>query len=214
MSLGARKLHTVAVTVDPVQFLSGWRAERGTLFLAAVSEGRVGEHVAASVGLLGQAIRATVYGSIALVRRVGRPSLPPGVELRLDGRSLPAAHFLALAARGEPISWREREPRWLVDREVRALPEGGTERPVKLVNVSTSGGAVTWNASLPPVGKVVTFRLADGFLAPSVRAVVCWTSPLTSIHRDVGLRLAAEGRGARAWAAMADAARKGGARAV
>src|SRR6266581_9693419 len=84
MSLGGRKLHSVAVHVDPAQFLAGWRSDAGTLFLVALLEGRVGELVAARIGLVGQTIRATVFGSISLVRRVGRPSLPPGIELQLD----------------------------------------------------------------------------------------------------------------------------------
>ncbi|HET9551398.1 MAG TPA: pilus assembly protein PilZ, partial [Anaeromyxobacteraceae bacterium] len=93
-------MHSVSVNVEPLQLLAGWRPESGTLFLPTLSESRVGDAVAVRVGIYGQTIRATLFGKVALVRRVGRPALPPGVELTLDRASLPAAGFLAAAARG------------------------------------------------------------------------------------------------------------------
>src|SRR5512144_2159140 len=99
-----RSLQSVAVNLEPGQFLSGWRAETKSLFLPVLSDSRVGDEVAVRIGIFGQAIRATVFGKVSLVRRVGRPSLPPGVELSLDRVSLPAARFLATAARGEAVT--------------------------------------------------------------------------------------------------------------
>src|SRR5512141_2197229 len=95
-----RKLHSVALNLEGTQFLSGWRPEAGAIFVPALSEARVGDDVAVRLGILGQSIRATVFGTVAMVRRVGRPSLPPGIELLVDRASLPAARFLAMAARG------------------------------------------------------------------------------------------------------------------
>ena len=92
-------MHSVFVNLDGAQYLAGWRPEAGSLFLPTLSESRVGEQVAVRVGIFGQAIRATLFGKVALVRRVGRPALPPGVELHLDKISIAAAGFLAMAAR-------------------------------------------------------------------------------------------------------------------
>ena len=77
-------MNSVALNLEPHQFLSGWRPEAGALFLPALSESRVGEQVVVRIGLFGQPVRATVYGKVAMVRRIGRPSLPPGVEVYLD----------------------------------------------------------------------------------------------------------------------------------
>jgi Tfp pilus assembly protein PilZ len=201
MGLGQRKIHSVALNLDPAQYLSGWRAGPGTLFLPAVSEARVGDHVAARVGLFGQVIRATVFGQVALVRRVGRPALPPGVELNLDRTSLPAARFLALAARGAAIPFRERAPRFLAARPLR-LVRDGVEQPAMTLNVSEGGSALSWSGALPLVGEVLSAKVGEGLFAAGVRLVVCWNAPGGALERSVGLRVVAEGRGARAWRSL------------
>ena len=74
MTSGARKLHSVALNLEAAQYLAGWRPEGGTLFLPALSEGRVHDEVAVRVGIFGQAIRATLFGrsrscGVSAVRR-------------------------------------------------------------------------------------------------------------------------------------------------
>jgi len=204
------KLHSIELNLAPAQYLAGWNPESGKLFLPALSDARSGDEVAARVGILGQGIRATVFGAVALVRRFGRPSLPPGVELVLDATSLPAARFLALAARGEPIEFREREPRHVATRPLRVRGERGEARSATTLNVSQGGCALAWAGPLPGVGEVLAVKLGDGLLAPTARAVVCWAAGVPP-QGAVGLRLVGEGRAARAWRAMAeDVARSGG----
>lgn len=211
MTIGARKLHSVALNLEPAQLLAGWRPEASTLFLPVLSEGRVGDEVAVRVGLFGQPIRATVFGAIALVRRVGRPTLPPGVELTLDPASLPAARFLAAAARGEKLSFRERAPRWLVTRTLTVGCEGG-EQEATTLNVSEGGCAFAWEGTLPQVGEVVTVKLGESMFAATARAVVCWNALGGAEPRAVGLRILPEGRAGKAWKALAAAAARSGAR--
>src|SRR5512137_1457768 len=127
-------MHSAALNLEPAQYLSGWRAEAGSLFLPALSESRVGDQVAVRVGLYGQPIRATVFGKVAMVRRMGRPSIPPGIELYLDRASLPAARFLAMVARGEPVQFRERAPRYAVSREFQVEARSAS-RDVRAVTV-------------------------------------------------------------------------------
>lgn len=203
-------MQSVSVNVEPGQYLSGWRPEAGALFVPALSGARVGDRVAVRVGLYGQAIRATVYGRVALVRRVGRPALPPGVEVALDRESLPAAGFLAMAARGEALSFRERAPRFPAVLPLTAA-HGGARLETFAVNVSESGCALRWPGQFPPVGDVVALRLGSGVLSPAVRGVVCWSEPGGAVERSVGLRIVAEGRAGRAWRARVDeVARAGG----
>ncbi len=207
-----RKLHSAALEIDAEQYLAGWRAEAGVLFLPALSTRRIGDEVAVRVGVSGQTIRATVFGVVSMVRRVGRPSLPPGVELKLDQTSLPAARFLALAARGETVTFRERAPRYVTARELRVTC-AGREHEAVTRNVSEGGCALEWSGSPLASGEVLLVRLGGGLFASRVRGVVCWTS---GGRRSVlGVRLVLDGRALRAWrGVVAEAARARGGQAV
>lgn len=192
-------MHGVSVNLEPDQFLAGWRADAGALFLPALSGSRVGDVVAVRLGIHGHAIRATVLGKVSLVRRVGRPALPPGVEIALDRASLPAAHFLAMAARGEPVAFRDRAPRFTAERRLVLVHQGASVDATTL-NVSEGGLAVRWSGPLPAVGDLVGIRLGKKlFFPPVARAVVCWTQPGGQVGRSVGLRVIPEGRAARSW---------------
>jgi hypothetical protein len=193
-------LHSVAFNFDPTQFLAGWREQAGTLFVPTLSESRVGDEVAIRIGLYGRAIRATLFGKVALVRRVGRPALPPGVEIQLERHSRTAAGFLAKAARGEPVSFKERAPRWTVDRKLQ-VEHRGNALELSTVNVSENGCALAWPGQLPLVGDGLLIRVRGGLFGASVRAVVCWNEPGTA-ERTVGARVIPEGRGGRAWRAL------------
>jgi hypothetical protein len=206
-------VHSVSVNLEPAQYLAGWRPETGNLFLPTLSESRVGEAVAVRVGIYGQTIRATLFGKVGLVRRVGRPALPPGVELVLDRASLPAASFLATAARGEPVSFRERAPRYAGERRV-SLAHAGASFESETLNLSEGGCAIRWPGQLPLVGDVVSLRLGSGLFAPAARAIVCWNQPGSGAERSVGLRIVAEGRAGRAWRALVAEVARSGARAA
>ncbi len=205
-------MHSISVNVEGSQFVAGWREKAGTLFLPTLSECRVGDLVAIRVGILGHSIRATLFGKVTLVRRVGRPALLPGIELHLDRSSLPAAGFLAAAARGEPVSFREREPRWAVARPLQ-VEHGVRGFEVTTVNVSESGCAVRWPGQLPLVGDEISVRQGEGFFTRSLRAVVCWNQPGGDGEGSVGLKIIADGRAGRSWRALVDEVSRSGARA-
>jgi hypothetical protein len=202
-------LRSVSYNLDPSQFLSGWREKAGRIFVPTLSDSRVGDEVAVRLGISGHAIRATLFGKVSLVRRVGRPALPPGVEIRLERHSIAAAGFLAMAARGEAVSFQEREPRWSVRRKLLAR-HGGFEREVVTENVSESGCALLWPGEVPPVGDEVVLRLRPGPFAASVRAIVCWNQPGPGAETSVGARVVSGWRGGRAWRSLvAEVARSG-----
>ena len=210
MTAASPPLHSVALDLEPAQYLAWWRPAQGVLFVPALGEARVGDEAAARIGLAGQTIRATLFGSVSLVRRLGRPSLLPGAELTIDGASLPAARFLASAARGEPVSFQERQRRYLLSRRLH-LRTAGRELEAVTLNVSEGGCAVGWTGPPPAAGEVVTVRLAGGLFAPQVRGVVCWTAAGGPPAAPVGLRLLVEGRAGRRWTRLVgEAARSGG----
>jgi len=191
-------MNSIALNLEPHQFLTGWRPEAGALFLPALSESRVGEQVVARIGLFGQPVRATVFGKVAMVRRMGRPSLPPGVEIYLDPASVPAARYLALVASGEPVTFQVRAPRFAVERPV-VVTSQRSRVEAHTVTLSEGGCCIDWPDAEPPTpGEALTLRLGASFLAPSASAVVCWTSN-GAPKKLFGLRIVAEGRGGRAW---------------
>ncbi len=196
-------MNSIAINIEPQQYLAGWRADAGSLFLPALSESRVGEQVVARIGLFGQPVRATVYGKVAMVRRIGRPSLPPGVEIHLDRASVPAARYLAAVAGGEPVTFKVRAPRFALERPVAVVVRGSTVE-ARTITLSEGGCSIAWPDADPPgPGELLALRFANGFLAPSTDAVVCWTSPDGS-EPALGVRIVAEGRGGRAWRALVD----------
>jgi Tfp pilus assembly protein PilZ len=206
-------VHSVSVNVEAAQYLAGYRPEAGHLFLPTLSESRVGENVAVRVGIYGQTIRATLFGRISHVRRVGRPALPPGIELRLDQHCVAAAGFLAMAARGEPVTFQERLPRWSHERTL-PVEHAGTALEAVTLNVSDGGCAVRWPGQLPLVGDVVAIRLGEGMFAPTAQAIVCWNQPGGAADRSVGLRIVSGGRAGRAWRALVKKVSRSGARAA
>jgi hypothetical protein len=202
-------VHSVSINMEATQFLAGWRPEVRSIFLPTLSEARVGEVAAVRIGIFGQAIRATIFGKVSAVRKVGRPALPPGVELVLDPASVPAVGFLAMAARGEPVTFRERSPRFNVERRVSAV-HARIPTEATTINVSEGGSALRWTGALPLVGDVVQLELGRGLFSPSARAVVCWAQPGDGSEQAVGLRVIAEGRAGKAWRGLvAEIARSG-----
>jgi PilZ domain len=206
-------VHSVTVNLDAAQYLAGWRPDARMLFLPALSESRVGDEVAVRVGIYGQTIRATVFGKVSLVRRVGRPTLPPGVEVHVDRLSVAAAGFLAMAARGEPVTFKEREARFAHEQRL-AVQHGGAAVDVTTLNVSEGGCAVRWPGQLPLIGDVVSMKLGSGMFAATVRAIVCWNQPGVTSDRSVGLRIVPGGRGGRAWRSLVAKVARSGARAA
>lgn len=204
-------MHSVSVNLDAAQYLAGFRQEAATLFVPTLSESRVGDEVAVRVGIYGQTIRATLFGKVSLVRRVGRPALPPGAEIVLDKNSRAAASFLAMAARGEPVTFQERSPRFAAERPL-AIEHGGAWREVRAINFSEGGCSVRWPGQLPLVGDLLSIRVGDGFFAKTALAVVCWNHPGGPVERSVGLKIVSEGRPARAWRTLVQKIARSGVR--
>lgn len=212
MTLVVPRLHNVELELEAAQYLGGWRPETGSVFLPILSDARVGDEGVIRIGISNQIIRATLFGRISMVRRMGRPSLPPGVEIAIEHMSLPAAAFLAMAARGERVTFRERAPRYVVSRRLVIL-RNAVEREIDTINLSEGGCALGWSGPSPRVGEVLFLKLGDGFLAARARAAVCWTSQ-GGAPGAFGLRIIAEGRAARLWKAMIAQAAAAGARAA
>ena len=146
------------------------------------------------------------------VRRVGRPALPPGVELQLDAPSVAAAGFLAMAARGEPVTFKERAPRYAA-RAARSRVEHGGDRG-RRHDRQRLRGRLRGPLARPAAARrrVVALRLGRGFFAPAARAVVCWNQPGGAGRAERRAAPRRGGRGGRAWRALVEKVAASGAR--
>lgn len=199
------------LTLAPEAYLAAYRAGTRTLYLPAFSDGRPGAPVIARIALEGQATRAVLSGTIQSIVK------PDGAIVLVDEGSMPAAQFLARAARGETLSFRGRAPRLAAERRAR-LRFASHEITVAVQNLSEGGCYVSWShdalpepSPLPKPGDAVALVMADarGAAPLEASATVCWTSTLDS-RQGVGLRLDAHGVVERLWRDwIAEAARSG-----
>ena len=110
---------------------------------------------------------------------------------------------------GEPVTFKVRAPRYALERPI-IVSAHGTQVEARTLNVSEGGCSILWPGGDPPTpGELLALRLANGFLAPTTEAVVCWTSG-DSLEKNLGLRIVSEGRGGRAWRNGASRRRPGG----
>jgi hypothetical protein len=202
----------LAATVElrAEDYLRNWDEEASRLFVSARLEARAGARAAIRIGIHGTGIASTVMGTIVAVRRAGSRTLPPGIALALDEHGRSAARYLALVARGRPVDWNEREPRYAFERRVTIAPPWTDPFDSTTVNVSDSGCCVRWPGRVPAVGEMLRLR-PGAFLAAFAGATVCWAATSGAWGDAAGLRVQAIGRAARAWHAIVEHAARSGA---
>ena len=166
----------------------------------------LGEKVAVRVGISGETVRATLHGTVTLVRHHGRRTLPPGVELRLHGESLLAALLSGVGGarragrlpRAAPALSRRaaaaRPPRRRGaagphPQRLRGRLRRGLERRRRRRRASCSA-------------------CGSRFFGPVASAVVCWRRACGPADWQVGLQLGGSRRALRAWKAFTEAARR------
>ncbi len=205
-------LAPVAVTVEPApsEFLGGWDPEAQRLFVPALADSRAGAAAAVRIVIRGTGIGATVSGTVVAVRRAGTRRLAPGVFLALQGDGVAAATYLARVARGQPVDFNEREPRYALARRLTITDGAGGRFESTTVNVSESGCCVLWSGPAPAVGERVRLRPGPALLGPVLEATVCWVGGPGRLADSAGLRLDPAGRAGRRWRSLVeDAARSG-----
>lgn len=209
--LPARANETPATILNlwPEEYLEGWDAPSSRLFLPALAETPLGTHAVVRIAIRGTGIAATVNGPIVAARRIGGSALVPGVFLGLEGRGAAAAAYLERVAKGQPVDWNERDPRYAV--AWRLVITGGRGRFwATTVNVSQDGCSVTWPGPTLAVGDEIRVGTSALF-GPSMLASVCWAGDPQRAARSAGLRLLLKGRAGRKWRSAVEHAALGGA---
>jgi hypothetical protein len=206
-------LAPMAATVEPApgEYLDGWDPEASKLFVPALSDARAGALAAVRIAIRGTGIAATVTGTVVAVRRAGSRALAPGVFLALQGDGAAAARYLARVARGRPVDFNEREPRYAFECRITITHPAAGRFESTTVNVSESGCCVRWDGPHPAVGETVRLRSGLAVLGPVLDATVCWFGGPGALADSAGLRLHPTGRAGRLWRSLVEEAVRSGA---
>jgi hypothetical protein len=189
--------HGATVALWPEEYLEAWDRANSRLFIAALAQLPLESKVAARITIRGTGIGATVSGVVVAARRIGGPGVTPGVFVGISSRGMGPSLYLERVARGLPVDFNERDPRYAVQWRV-SLRCAGMELEATTLNVSDAGCLVTWPGPPLEVGEPVVLRPRLLF-GPTLSAAVCWESGRDGAPRSAGLRLTAEGRAARRW---------------
>lgn len=198
------------VALWPEEFLFGWDRGSARLFLPTLDRLDLGAPVARRITIRGTGIGATVAGSVVAARRRGGPGVAPGIFVGLSDRGFAAAAYLERVARGLPVDFNERDPRWAVSWRVRLRGRRGAFQ-VTTLDVSETGCAVVWAGPAPALGEAVSLRPPRLF-GVGLPASVRWVRPRDGHGQVAGLQFQAGGWTGRRWrAAVLREARRGAA---
>ena len=188
---------------ESAEWLGAWKADSKRVSLKAPTTTRMKDRVAVKVELVNPSVRATLLGTVVSLQKQERHN---SVEVAVEADSLDAARMLLSAAKGEPTSFRERQPRYLVKLPVLAST-GGAPSYASTVSISASGCSLRWSGSLPKVGEAVALSFR-GTRSVEMLGVVRWRKPAS---QTVGLSFMERTRGADAWRVLVEDVKKSGA---
>lgn len=191
------------VRLESSELLGAWKAEASRLTVQTATAPRLKDRVAIRVQLAKPSVRATVVGTVVSFHR---QDAQHRIELAVEAESLDAARMLLAAAKGEPVSYRERAPRYMAKLPV-LTARGGASFYVTTLSISSSGCSLRWPGPLPTVGEAVNLRFA-GSRPIDMRGVVRWRKPAGS---TVGLRFVDGLAGAEAWKLLLEDVKRSGA---
>ena len=191
------------VRLESSEWLGAWKPAAGRLTVKTPSAPRLSDRVAVRVQLVKPSVRATVVGTVVSSNRQDEHHR---VELAVEAESLDAARMLLAAAKGEPVTFRERPPRYLAKLPVLSS-RGGASFYLNTLSVSANGCSLRWPGPLPTLGEAVNLRFS-GSRAIDMRGVVRWRKPASS---TVGLCFVERLGAAEAWRALLEGVKRSGA---
>lgn len=191
------------VRLESSEWLGAWKPDASRLTVKTPLAPRLSDKIAVRVQLAKPSVRATVVGTVVSSSRQDEHHR---VELAVEAESLDAARMLLAAAKGEPVTFRERPPRYLVKLPVLSS-RGGASFYLNTLSVSANGCSLRWPGPLPTLGEAVNLRFS-GSRSIDMRGVVRWRKPASS---TVGLRFVERIAAADAWQALLERVRQSGA---
>lgn len=186
---------SVDVPLQPDELLAAWRPDSRRLQLSTREPLRLQQRVAARISVLGLGVAATITGRVVSASRDGNRHR---IDLVPDDTRVRALEKLLAVARGEPVDYEARGPRFLAAMPAVVHGPGGSTY-MTTFSVSEKGCGLAWTGPVPAVGVPVDVRLGAGKLAASFRGEVCWTVQ-SGRTPTVGVRFVAGARST--WAMM------------
>lgn len=191
------------VRLEPSEWLGGWKPDAKRVILKLKTAPRFKDKVAVRVQLAKPSVRATLVGTVVSLNH--QDSLH-AIELALEPESLDAARMLLSAAKGEPVTFKERAPRFMVKLPV-LTPGSEGSFYLTTVSVSASGCSLRWPGSMPSVGQLLDLRFL-GSRPIDMRGVVRWRK---GASQTVGVAFMDRTATAEAWKARLEEVKKSGA---
>ena len=188
-------LARVAVSLRPEDLIAAWRPDAGCLVLTLGEPLRLQQRVVARVTVVGLGVAATVTGRVVSSSRHGDLYR---LEIAPDEMRHLALQKLVAIAKGEPVDYQNRSPRFLAALPAVVQGAQGTHYRTTF-SVSVQGCGLAWSGPVPKVGDPLEVRVGAGSRAASFRSVVCWTSE-TGRSPSVGVRFLAGPQ--RVWASV------------
>jgi hypothetical protein len=190
----------------PAEMIAAWRPLTERLQLRWRAAPRPGERVALRIEITGSPVAARVVGTVLGLRPEEEHH---GLELAPDAGSLGAIGMLLAAARGEPVRFSRRPPRYLVQLPVAVSFRDAPGIRATTESVSEGGCALAWSGQPPTVGRVVRVRLDGGPAVAENQGAICWSAP-ASASSLAGVQFAGS-RAPPAWSALVAAVARSGA---
>jgi hypothetical protein len=199
-------MRQLSIQLHSGEWLGSWRQATSRLLLRVPECPRLGLRVSLRIQFDDQPVSATVTGTAVGVESLGNDCR---IELAPDPDGLRAIRLLSAAARGEPIRFLERAPRYQAKVPVFVLWNG--ERFLtSTVSISDGGCALRWNGQTPTIGQRMDLRIGSGSQAHGVRGVVCWSEAAGATSK-VGLRVLALNGARQVWRMLVEEAVHAGA---
>jgi hypothetical protein len=198
------RLVAIEVPLRPEELIAAWRPDAARLVLPVAKPLRLQQRLAVRITLVGLDVAGTITGRVAATTTEGDVRR---TELAPDEARVRAVEKLVAVARGEPVGYEPRAPRFLAT--IPAVVRGpGSATYMTTFSVSANGCGLAWTGAIPAVGTPLELRLGTGHGAVTFRGSVCWTSR-TDHTATVGVRFA--GGASHAWAAVVAEVRRSGA---
>jgi hypothetical protein len=167
-------MFTGVYRLEPAQMLSAWEPRTQRLRLPGPIARRPGTRAELRIEIAGIQVLASVAGTVTAVHH-GEDE-DDGFELAPDAESLRAVGMLVAAAKGEPVKFARRPPRYVVRLPATVSFPDSRRVLATTESVSEGGCGLAWSGRPPEVGQALRVRLEGGPRPAENLGTVCWSS--------------------------------------
>lgn len=168
-------MFTGVYRLEPADMLSAWEPRTQRLRLPGPLPRRPGNRAELRIEIAGAQLLARVAGTVTAVHH-GEDEGQDGFELAPDAESLRAVGMLLSAAKGEPMKFARRPPRYVVRLPATVSFPDARKVLATTESVSEGGCGLSWSGRPPEVGQALRVRLEGGPRPAENLGTVCWSS--------------------------------------